>query len=214
MRESLETVCPIHLDLLPTKRSLGGPLKQALADDEEIGMLGIQGRIVDLGAPLPPLVVGDFRQLAPHVDQLFGEPGLIENPERARMDREGVAVLPRPRVRIDDLHAQPLLLQKQGGDQTDRTGTDDEDLRLGVTEHRASSTMLRAKMRTRACGPVTAKTPLFCLRVTHRCRPSVEIPAGHRGFFRSNDTDGARSQSAMAARIRGARPPSCVPATV
>ena len=53
------------------------------------------------------------------------------------MDREGVAVLGRPLVHVDDLHADPVLLQEQGRDETDRTGADDEDLRIGVTEHRA-----------------------------------------------------------------------------
>ena len=53
------------------------------------------------------------------------------------MDREGVAVLGRPLVHVDDLHTDPVLLQEQGRDETDRTGADDEDLRIGVTEHRA-----------------------------------------------------------------------------
>ena len=102
-------------------------------------MLGSEGRIVDLGAPLPPFVVGDLRQLPPRADQPFGESCLVENPERARMDREGVAVLGRPLVHVDDLHTDPVLLQEQGRDETDRTGADDEDLRIGMTEHRASS---------------------------------------------------------------------------
>jgi hypothetical protein len=55
------------------------------------------------------------------------------------MDREGVAVLGRPLVHIDDLHTDPVPLQEQGRDETDRTGTDHEYLRIGVTEHRASS---------------------------------------------------------------------------
>src|SRR6266511_5767349 len=102
-------------------------------------MLGGESRIVNLGAPLPSFVIGDLRQLPPRVDQLFGEACLVENPERARMDREGVAVLGRPLVHVDDLHTYPVLLQEQGRDETDRTGTDDEDFRIVVTEHRASS---------------------------------------------------------------------------
>ena len=47
------------------------------------------------------------------------------------MDRERVAVLGRPLVHVDDLHADPVLLQEQGRDETDRTGADDEDLRIG-----------------------------------------------------------------------------------
>lgn len=73
-------------------------------------MLGSEGRIVDLGAPLPPFVVGDLRQLLPRVNQPFGESCLVENLERARMDRERVAVLSRPLVHVDDLHADPGLL--------------------------------------------------------------------------------------------------------
>jgi hypothetical protein len=38
-------------------------------------------------------------------------------------------------VRVDDLHTDPLLSQEQGRDETDRTGTDDEYLRIRVTEH-------------------------------------------------------------------------------
>ena len=102
-------------------------------------MLGSEGRIVDLGAPLPSFVVGDLRQLPPRANQPFGESCLVENPERARMDREGVAVLGRPLVHVDDLHTDPVLLQEQGRDETDRTGADDENLRIGVTKHRACS---------------------------------------------------------------------------
>ena len=102
-------------------------------------MLGSEGRIVDLGAPLSSFVVGDLRQLPPRADQPFGEPCLVENPERARMDRERVAVLGRPLVHVDDLHTDPVLLQEQGRDETNRTGADDEDLRIGMTKHRACS---------------------------------------------------------------------------
>jgi hypothetical protein len=42
-------------------------------------------------------------------------------------------------VHVDDLHTDPALLQEQGRDETDRTGADDEDLRIGVTKHRACS---------------------------------------------------------------------------
>jgi hypothetical protein len=42
-------------------------------------------------------------------------------------------------VRVDDLDPDPVLLQEQGRDETDRTGADDEDLRMGVTKHRACS---------------------------------------------------------------------------
>jgi hypothetical protein len=48
-------------------------------------------------------------------------------------------VLGRPLVHVDDLHTDSELLQEQGRDETDRTGTDDEDLGIVVTEHRASS---------------------------------------------------------------------------
>ena len=65
------------------------------------------------------------------------------------MDRESVAVLGRPLVHVDDLDADAVLLQEQGRDETDRTGADDEDLRIGVTKHRASSSRAR---RTRGLG--------------------------------------------------------------
>ena len=55
------------------------------------------------------------------------------------MDGEGVAVLSGPLVHVDDLHADAVLLQEQGRDETDRTGADDEDFRIGVMGHRASS---------------------------------------------------------------------------
>jgi hypothetical protein len=48
------------------------------------------------------------------------------------MDREGVAVLGRPLMHVHDLHSDPGVLQEQARDETDRTGTDDEDLRIGV----------------------------------------------------------------------------------
>ncbi len=47
------------------------------------------------------------------------------------MDREGVALLGRPLVHVDDLQTHAGLLQKQGRNETDRTGADDEDLRIG-----------------------------------------------------------------------------------
>ena len=101
-------------------------------------MRGREARVVDLGAPLPPFVVSDFRQLPSRVDQRIGESCLLENPQRAWMDGESVAVLGRPLVRVDDLHTNPVLLQEKGRDETDRPGTDDEDLRIGVAEHRVS----------------------------------------------------------------------------
>jgi hypothetical protein len=61
------------------------------------------------------------------------------------MDRDGVAVLGRPLVHVDDLHTNPVLLQEQSRDETDRTGTDDEDLRIGVAEHRVSSSRANAR---------------------------------------------------------------------
>ena len=152
--EGLETVSPEDLELLLAERLLGGPLQQALAEDEEIRMLGSEGRIVDLGAPLPGFVVGDLRQLPPRADQPFGEPCLVENPERARMDREGVAVLGGPLLRIDDLHTDPALLEEQARDEPDRTGADDEDLRIGMTEHRASSSRAPRKNCSLEADPV------------------------------------------------------------
>ncbi len=55
------------------------------------------------------------------------------------MDRERVAVLGRPLVHVDDFHPDPVLLQEQGRNETDRTGADDEHLRIGMTEHRRTS---------------------------------------------------------------------------
>ena len=101
-------------------------------------MLGSEGRIVNLGAPLPTFVEGDLRQLPPRADQPFGEPGFVENPERARMNRERVAVLGGPLVHVDDLHPEPVLLQEQGRNKADRAGADDEDLRIGMAEHRGN----------------------------------------------------------------------------
>src|SRR5688572_11629381 len=137
--QGLETVSPEDLELLPAERLLHGPLQQALADDKEIRMLGPESRIVDLGAPLPSFVVGNLRQLPPRGDELVRQPRFVEHPERPRMDREGVTMLRRPLVHVDDLHTDPVLLEEQGRNETNRTGTDDEDLRIGVTEHRASS---------------------------------------------------------------------------
>ena len=102
-------------------------------------MFGSEGGEVDLGAPRRSLVVGDLRQLPARSDQAFGESCLVENPQRARMDCQGVAVLGRPLVLVDDLHADPVLLQEQGRDETDRTGADDENLRIRVTKHQACS---------------------------------------------------------------------------
>lgn len=36
---------------------------------------------------------------------------------------------------VRDLNKDPVPLQKQACDETDRTGANDEDLRVGVTEH-------------------------------------------------------------------------------
>src|SRR6185295_15590106 len=98
------------LELLPAERLLRGSLQHALADNEEIRMSGGKRGIVDLGAPLPTLVVGDLRQLPSRGDQLFGESSIVEHAERARMDRERVAVLSRLLVHVDDLHADSVLL--------------------------------------------------------------------------------------------------------
>jgi hypothetical protein len=59
------------------------------------------------------------------------------------MDRERVAMLGRPLVHVDDFHPDPVLLQEQRSNETNRTGADDENLRIGVTEHPASSSRAR-----------------------------------------------------------------------
>jgi hypothetical protein len=59
-------------------------------------------------------------------------------------------------VHVDDLQADAVLLEEQGRDETHRTGADDEDLRIGVTKHRAflsartSIIVARAMQRTRS----------------------------------------------------------------
>jgi hypothetical protein len=50
---------------------------------------------------------------------------------------------------VDDLHTDPVLLQEQGRDETDRTGADDEDLRIGATKHRGCSRARCAKPASR-----------------------------------------------------------------
>jgi hypothetical protein len=55
------------------------------------------------------------------------------------MDRKSVAVLCRSLVRVHDLHTHSALLQEQRREEADRTGAHNEDLRIGVTEHRATS---------------------------------------------------------------------------
>jgi hypothetical protein len=42
-------------------------------------------------------------------------------------------MLGRPLVHVDDLHTESVLLQEQGRDETDRTGADDEDLRIKMS---------------------------------------------------------------------------------
>jgi hypothetical protein len=44
-------------------------------------------------------------------------------------------VLGCPLVHVDDFDADPVLLQKQRRDKTDRTAADDEDLGIGMTRH-------------------------------------------------------------------------------
>src|SRR5262249_60741939 len=108
--------------------------------------------IVDLGVPVTPFIVRDPRQLASRGDQPFGESGLVEHLQRARMDREGVAVLSRPLVHVDDLHTHPVLLQEQGRNETDGTGADDEDLRIGVMEHPVTYSMFASCARMASMG--------------------------------------------------------------
>jgi hypothetical protein len=89
-----------------------------------------KGRIVDLGAPLGPFVEGDLRQRAPGADQAFRDPCLVQHAQRARMDRQGVAVLGRPLVHVDDRHADAVPPEEQGRREADRAGADDEHLRI------------------------------------------------------------------------------------
>jgi hypothetical protein len=74
------------------------------------------------------------------------------------MNREGVTVLGRPLVHVDDLHTESVPLQEQGRDEADRTGADDEDLRIGMTKHRAASSRAPRK----------------------NCDPEVDQSSGHR----------------------------------
>ena len=55
------------------------------------------------------------------------------------MDREGVTVLRRPMVHVDDRHTSPVLLQEESCDETDWTGSDDQDFRIRLTGHCAFS---------------------------------------------------------------------------
>jgi hypothetical protein len=142
---------PENLVPLAAKRLLRGLFQQALANDEEIGMLGRERGIVDLGALVPALVVGDLRQLPARADQAFGKSRLVENAQRAPVDRQRVTVLVSPLMHVDDLDTHTVLLQKQRRDETDRTGADDEDLRIGVTEHRASPWPLCDERRPETC---------------------------------------------------------------
>jgi hypothetical protein len=52
------------------------------------------------------------------------------------VDRERIAVLVRPLVHVHDLRTDAILFEEQSRDETDRTRADDEDLRIGVTDHR------------------------------------------------------------------------------
>jgi hypothetical protein len=150
-------VSPEDLEVLTTEHLLCAPLEQALADDEEIRMRGPEARIVDFGASLMSFVVSDFRQLPSRVDQRIGESCLLENPQGAWMDREGVAVLSRPLVRVDDLHTNPILLEEQGSDETDGAGADDENLRIRMTDHRAFSSRASARAMGWTCSPQTRR---------------------------------------------------------
>ena len=93
-------------------------------------MSRIEGRIVNLGSPLPCLVEGNRPERPPRRNQPRGESGLIERLERPGVKRESVAVPGGPLVHVDDRHADSVLLERQGRDETHRTGADDEDLRI------------------------------------------------------------------------------------
>jgi hypothetical protein len=67
-------------------------------------------------------------------------------------------VLGRPLVHVDDLHTNPVLLQEQGCDEADRTGADDEDLRIGVTKHRALSVRSAQKLLSALSRQLSAET--------------------------------------------------------
>jgi hypothetical protein len=51
------------------------------------------------------------------------------------MDRERVAVLGGPLMHVHDVHADPLLVKEQRGDQADGARAHHEHLRIGVTKH-------------------------------------------------------------------------------
>jgi hypothetical protein len=68
-------------------------------------------------------------------DHARRDAALVEQPERVRMDRQGIAVLCGPLPLVHDLHTDPAALQIQGRGEPDGPGTDDENLRFGVLEH-------------------------------------------------------------------------------
>ena len=76
-------------------------------------MRGREARVVDLSAPLPPFVVSDLRQLPPCLDQRIGESCFLENPQRAWMYRESVAVLGRPLVHVNDPTRTPCCCRNR-----------------------------------------------------------------------------------------------------
>jgi hypothetical protein len=69
------------------------------------------------------------------------------------MDREGVALLGRSLVHVDDLRTDAVLMQKQGRGETDRTGADNEDLGINVAKHRESPRPHRAQQTFQSRAP-------------------------------------------------------------
>jgi hypothetical protein len=98
------------------------------------------------------------------------------------MDREGVAVLSRPLVRVDDLYTDPVLLQEQGRDETDRTGADDENLRIAVTKH--ERTPVRATQELRSRGRSTRRLGAWLLGLSPLRARATSVPSGFQRMLR------------------------------
>jgi hypothetical protein len=66
------------------------------------------------------------------LEQIAGDPDFGEEPQGGGMKGQGIAARRRPLLLVDDLDADALFAEENGGEEPHRPGTDDQHLGLGI----------------------------------------------------------------------------------
>ena len=132
-----EAVAPAHLDPplgeAPGEQALEG----ALGQREQEGKARVPLREAQRAALRSPSAsTASVSSCRPSATASSARPSSVEEPERARVQREGVAVAGGAPLLVDHLDPEAALDEPERGEETGRPGADDQDVGPETTGHR------------------------------------------------------------------------------